>query len=552
MARKSDRLIGTKVGMWTVLKRDPEKHPGGVYYICKCECGTEKAVVAHALVKGTSWHCGCQKDKVRKKAVKKNAERRLAGEYKKKPVDIVGQRYGRLLVLEQLDEGFATKSRFRCRCDCGNEVIKSYQVLKAGTKSCGCISREKRQNLSGRRFGSLTTIRYIEPKDIEKAVPEGQRRKNSDGGYLGLWECRCDCGNIRFARASVLTDGEIKSCGCKNAREDLTGQRFGRLVALREIPFDDPFYERFKKPKNIYWECRCDCGNLTNATVSMLKNGLKISCGCYYLDKAKPTMEIAHIMKGDIDGTNLISIRNALDGKVSKANRSGIGGVYQKTNGKYGAQIGFKGKRYFLGTFDTLDDAACARKQAEEYFYKGFLERYESELKSDFESGVEEKREAALKALRDYCRGEHEKSDMQEAAQMKVKLDTIIDGLECVSDETQVYYDTESGETVLWMEYGDNDIDEEELEEGWDSGRLIPLPDKFEINEYHMMEAFAYDRSDEHPELVRAIKGRGAFRRFKDTAMDVGAIDDWYEFRDNCYKSRAEDWCRSHDLEWVE
>ena len=50
--------------------------------------------------------------------------------------------------------------------------------------------------------------------------------------------------------------------------------------------------------------------------------------------------------------------------------------------------------------------------------------------------------------------------------------------------------------------------------------------------------------------LVRAIKGRGAFRRFKDTAIDVGAIDDWYEFRDNCYKSRAEDWCRDHDLEW--
>ena len=129
----------------------------------------------------------------------------------------------------------------------------------------------------------------------------------------------------------------------------------------------------------------------------------------------------------------------------------------------------------------------------------------------------------------------------------KVNLKTIINGLECVSDDTQVYYDTESGETVLWMEYRDNDIYEEELEEGWDSGRLIPLPDQFEINEYHMMKAFAYDRDER---LVRAIQGRGAFRRFKDAAEDIGLIDDWYEFRDNCYKSRAEDWCRDHDLEW--
>ena len=110
-----------------------------------------------------------------------------------------------------------------------------------------------------------------------------------------------------------------------------------------------------------------------------------------------------------------------------------------------------------------------------------------------------------------------------------------------------VYYDLLTGETEIWSEYGDNGIEEEELEERLDVGRLIPLPDRFEINEYHMMEAFAYDRNER---LVRAIQGRGAFRHFKNTAEDIGLIDDWYEFRDNCYKSRAEDWCREHDLEW--
>lgn len=138
--------------------------------------------------------------------------------------------------------------------------------------------------------------------------------------------------------------------------------------------------------------------------------------------------------------------------------------------------------------------------------------------------------------------------------QKKVKLKTIIDALEWVNDETAAYFDLVTGETVMWNADWDNedsegDIDEEMLEERLDAGRYISLPDKYEINEYHMMEAFAYDH-DEHPELVRAIKGRGAFRRFKDTAEDVGLIQEWYEFRDNCYRSRAEDWCRAHDLEW--
>ena len=129
----------------------------------------------------------------------------------------------------------------------------------------------------------------------------------------------------------------------------------------------------------------------------------------------------------------------------------------------------------------------------------------------------------------------------------KVKLQTIIDALEWVDDETSVYYDLLTGETEMWSEYGDNEIEEEELEERLDAGRLISLPDRFEINEYHMMEAFAYDRDER---LVRAIQGRGAFRHFKNTAEDIGLIDDWYEFRDNCYKSRAEDWCAEHGLEW--
>ena len=41
-------------------------------------------------------------------------------------------------------------------------------------------------------------------------------------------------------------------------------------------------------------------------------------------------------------------------------------------------------------------------------------------------------------------------------------LDEIIDALEWVDADTQAFLNTETGETVMWMEYGDNDIDEDD------------------------------------------------------------------------------------------
>lgn len=52
----------------------------------------------------------------------------------------------------------------------------------------------------------------------------------------------------------------------RNLRYDITGQRFGRLVAVS--------YEPGK------WLCRCDCGKTTLATGGNLRSGNTTSCGC--------------------------------------------------------------------------------------------------------------------------------------------------------------------------------------------------------------------------------------------------------------------------------
>lgn len=58
-----------------------------------------------------------------------------------------------------------------------------------------------------------------------------------------------------------------------SAIRDLTGQRFGKLVAIRPTG-------RSNKWKSELWECKCDCGNTTEVASAELVKGKTQSCGC--------------------------------------------------------------------------------------------------------------------------------------------------------------------------------------------------------------------------------------------------------------------------------
>lgn len=52
---------------------------------------------------------------------------------------------------------------------------------------------------------------------------------------------------------------------------DITGQRFGRLVALKKAP---------SRNGSTYWLCQCDCGNQKEIKTGNLTRGATKSCGC--------------------------------------------------------------------------------------------------------------------------------------------------------------------------------------------------------------------------------------------------------------------------------
>jgi hypothetical protein len=107
--------------------------------------------------------------------------------------------------------------------------------------------------------------------------------------------CKCVCGNETDVLKSALGVTTV-SCGCyhkevqQRIRTNLTGIRFGRLLAV----------ERVKNDNKIYYRCLCDCGSEKLILHSNLINGNSKSCGCTRTPR-KPK-HVDNIKKGHIFG----------------------------------------------------------------------------------------------------------------------------------------------------------------------------------------------------------------------------------------------------------
>lgn len=120
------------------------------------------------------------------------------------PVKMIGRKFGRLIVVAQDGERMAGRHpKWKCKCDCGNEVIKSAIALRNGREpSCGCAARDfqrKKHDLTGQKFERLLVL-------------EAENTSNSKRHIV--WKCLCDCGNVTTATGSELRRFHKRSCGC--------------------------------------------------------------------------------------------------------------------------------------------------------------------------------------------------------------------------------------------------------------------------------------------------------------------------------------------------
>ena len=165
--------------------------------------------------------------------------------------------------------------------------------------------------------------------------------------------------------ASHLLSGHTTSCGCmKHKCIDHSGEVYGMITVLDNY---------IRKNSNTKWKCRCGyCGNVFYTTISSLKRGNVISCGCQNTQRRK---ELIKQNLGLMDGTNLSTI--STNRKTNKNNTTGVKGVsYITSKGKYRAQIMFKRKVHHLGYFDTIEQAKEARLKAEKELFEPVLNEY--------------------------------------------------------------------------------------------------------------------------------------------------------------------------------
>lgn len=99
---------------------------------CRCDCGAERRILRHHLIKGHARSCGC-------------LQQELSSKRQRQPIPVPGMRFNRLVVVERLPDNHNRwgKTTLRCRCDCGKETIATATELRQShKKSCGCARRD--------------------------------------------------------------------------------------------------------------------------------------------------------------------------------------------------------------------------------------------------------------------------------------------------------------------------------------------------------------------------------------------------------------------------
>lgn len=268
-----------------------------------------------------------------------------------------GDRIGRWTVLGEYELTGRNERKWLCRCDCGTErYVLERSLLYGGSVSCGCLRKERAletnsPDLTGRQFGELTVIRKVE------------NTKHNSTHRL----CKCSCGADYVVQGSLLVTGKRTRCSSKvheknYAYVDITGQRFGRLVALYPS-------KRYDKSGSVVWHCKCDCGNEVDVPYNTLVYTNQKSCGC---QKKEHDQKLKTFLT-HVAGTSVDMLKSK---KIPTDNTTGYKGVYL-IRGKYVAKIVFQKKQYFLGTYENIEDAAEARKEAEEVLFDCVAEHYQ-------------------------------------------------------------------------------------------------------------------------------------------------------------------------------
>lgn len=250
----------------------------------------------------------------------------------RKGEDLSGIRFGRLVVLMKSDKSKNNERLWVCRCDCGNVIETKRSLLKKGSvKSCGCYKNEisterlkaikeqaridenirieslkneiifdyRENNFTKKDIGAKYKIPYqnvgkildswkVEKPKVVRACEQKKAGKNSKKQFspeqLGQMKKMYEDGmslvsigrEFNVAKSVIARCLKMQNITLRSPKTmvDITGKRFGKLIALEPTDKRDP------NGGNVIWKCKCDCGNIVETLAISLIKGNTTSCGC--------------------------------------------------------------------------------------------------------------------------------------------------------------------------------------------------------------------------------------------------------------------------------
>jgi len=169
-------LLGKTFGYLVVVGYQYSESTNIFLWECLCECGDITLAKAADLTSGSKKSCGCLKSP-----------------------NLVGGKFGKLTVIEKLNEKRYGYHLWKVQCDCGTYDVAITSHLKSGNKkSCGCLV-ESIEDIRGLKRNLLTVEEVADFRS-----PKGEI----------LWKFKCDCGNFTYVTRDKFMSSHTKSCGC--------------------------------------------------------------------------------------------------------------------------------------------------------------------------------------------------------------------------------------------------------------------------------------------------------------------------------------------------
>lgn len=160
---------------------------------------------------------------------------------------MVGTRYGKLVVTDVFERGAKNNLYAKCLCDCGKEFDIGVAAIrnKGKTRCNSCPSETDTGTLVGTRVGMLVVTRHY-------------LSENSYGKVTELVRCTCDCGGV-FGYTILPVEkfgvGENDRCmGCIHSRRTSAGLQKVSIEEWKGYKISDTHRER-NDPRLRDWRC---------------------------------------------------------------------------------------------------------------------------------------------------------------------------------------------------------------------------------------------------------------------------------------------------------